>query len=62
MEIICGYEYLKLSRTQPSEDLKFVTTLIPYVRKFSLTICQVEVRQVAPYDLILLENFINNSY
>lgn len=33
-----------------------------FVRKFSLTTCQVEVRQVAQSDLILLQNFVNNSY
>lgn len=63
MENICSYEYLKLSRIQPSaEDLKFVITLMSFVRKCSLTTCQVEVRQVAQYDLILLEKFVNNSY
>lgn len=63
MENICGYEYLKLSWIQPSaEELKFVITLMSFVRKFSLTLCQVEFRQVAQYDLILLENFVNNSY
>lgn len=63
MENICGYEYLKLSSIQLSaEELKFVITLMSFVRKFSLTTCQVEVRQVAQSDLILLQNFVNNSY
>lgn len=63
MENIFGYEYLKLSSIQLSaEELKFVITLMSFVRKFSLTTCQVEVRQVAQSDLILLENFVDNSY
>lgn len=60
MENICSYEYLNLSRIQPSsEDLKFIITLMSSVRKFGLAICQVEVRQVAQHDLILLENFVS---
>lgn len=59
MENICSYEYLNLNRIQPlSEDPKFVITLMSSVRKFGLAICQVEVRQVAQHDLILLENFV----